>query len=197
MQERGPQQHIAAGRQDPVLRVDLPVAANGVHVGLTARVEKADGAGIEVRAVGFCIALVRHIHVIGARQPGMRVIVKIVIIPAEIDIAPALDRPVELVVDAGARRIIEDRPVAALMQPLHGRVLASKEIVGRIIHRHIFQAGVPLHDHTGQHRVGSVRTRKANAHELGRPEIEKLRRRAVINGIVHVTGLLPRRVIWR
>ena len=124
-------------------------------------------------------------------------IVKIVIIPAEIDIAPALDRPVELVVDAGARRIIEDRPVAALMQPLHGRVLASKEIVGRIIHRHIFQAGVPLHDYTGQHRVGSVRTRKANAHELGRPEIEKLRRRAVINGIVHVTGLLPRRVIWR
>ena len=68
---------------------------------------------------------------------------QVVIIPAEIDIAPALDRPVKLIFDAGSRRIVEDLPVTALMQPLQGRGLAREEIVGSIIHRHIFQAGVP------------------------------------------------------
>ena len=59
----------------------------------------------------------------------MRVVVQIVIVSTEIDIAPALNRPVEFIVDAGPRRIIEDRPVAALMQPLDGGVLARKEVV--------------------------------------------------------------------
>ena len=45
-------------------------------------------------------------------------------------------------------RIVEDCRVAALMQPLHGGVFARKEIVGRINHSHVFQAGVPFHENT-------------------------------------------------
>ena len=71
-------------------------------------------------------ALFMHIHVIGARLPGLRLIVQVVIIPAEIDIAPALDRPVKLIFDAGSRRIVENRPVIALMQPLYGLGLARE-----------------------------------------------------------------------
>ena len=48
MQESGPEQQVAAGRQDPVFGVDLPVTANGIHVRLTAWIKKADGTGIEV-----------------------------------------------------------------------------------------------------------------------------------------------------
>ena len=102
-------------------------------------------------------------------------VVQIVIIAAKVHIAPSLKRPVELVVNAGTCRIIKDRPVTALAKPLHRRMFHGEQIVGGIVHCHVFGFGVAFHDHAGQHRVGHFRSGKFDSHELGRPEIAEFR----------------------
>ena len=88
------------------------IIADGVHIRLWARVEKADGSGIRVGPEHAWITLVWNRNIIGPRQPGMRVIVGVVI---RLHIHLPQKDPLSSQ-NAHFTSIVENSPVTALAQ---------------------------------------------------------------------------------
>ena len=83
----------------------------------------------------------------------MGVIMQIMIIALHIDIRPALKNPFKIIADTGFAGVIEYRPVTALPQPDKRRVICNKDIVRRIINRHIIILDILCQYKIGQYRV--------------------------------------------
>ena len=98
-----------------MLWVYLPITANRIHVGLWSWIVKADAVGCAIIAARGQAIVFGYAHIIGATQPGVWMVVEIVIVPEPIDVGPPLDEKINAVIDAQVTGIVDHRPLARLV----------------------------------------------------------------------------------
>ena len=154
MQERGPDKHLSARGFDAVFGVHLRIVANGQHIRLRARIEKADRVGGAVAAPRRCVVPFGHADVVGAGKPRMGMVVQVVVIAKAVHVGPGLNREVDRVIDAGALGVIDHRAFDTGLQPAEGGMRMGEQIAREVVRRHLRPLPVHLFDKLRKDRVG-------------------------------------------
>jgi len=99
MHKRRPEQDFTGTRLHPVFGVDLAIGLDRRHIGLAARIKEGDCPRRAIGPTRQVNSSFRHRHIIGAGKPAVRMIVQVMVITKAVDVGPALQMPVDLVVD--------------------------------------------------------------------------------------------------
>ena len=78
-----------------MLWIDLWIIGDGEHIRLRAGVVKADAVWRAIISTWGKVVRLRDLHVIGSTEPGVRMVMEIVIVAELIDVRPALNCKLE------------------------------------------------------------------------------------------------------
>ncbi len=115
-----------------MLRVNLTIGLDSRHVRLRSWVEKGNCTLGAIGASGQVNRGIRYEHVVGAGQPGVRVVMQVVVVAKAIDVGPSLWMSVNGVIDNTVIDIANDNMIDAVAQPYQYRAIHGQQIFLKI-----------------------------------------------------------------